>query len=152
VALSTHDAMNTAGRGRRRRSRRASLSEINVTPLVDVMLVLLIIFMIAAPLSTINIPVDLPAVSGERTPRPDEPLVLTLKPDLSLTLDDDTVARDMLGTALDKATSGDKTRRVFLRADKTVSYGELMNLMNALRAAGYLHVALVALATDKAAP
>lgn len=128
------------------------LHEINVTPFIDVMLVLLIIFMIAAPLATINIPVELPAINAERTAQPDEPLVLTLRPDLGLTLDNNPVARDALGAALDKATSGDKQRRVFLRADKTVSYGELMSLMNTLRAAGYLHVALVALEADKAAP
>ena len=135
-----------------RDSEPGELHEINVTPFIDVMLVLLIIFMIAAPLATVNIPIELPAIDAERTPQPDEPLVLTLKPDLGLTLDNDPVARDALGAALDKATSGDRQRRVFLRADKTVSYGDLISLMNALRAAGYLHVALVALEAGKAAP
>ena len=128
------------------------LHEINVTPFIDVILVLLIIFMIAAPLATADIPVELPAVAAERTPQADKPLVLTLKPDLSLTLDNDPVERDTLAAALDKATSGDRKQRVFLRADKAVSYGELMSLMNALRAAGYLHVALVGLEADKASP
>jgi biopolymer transport protein ExbD len=123
----------------------SEVHEINVTPFIDVMLVLLIIFMIAAPLATVDISVDLPAANAESTPRPDKPLFLTLKSDLSVMLDNGAVNRASLGTALDQATSGDKQQRVFLRADKAVPYGELMNLMNDLRNAGYLHVALVGL-------
>jgi biopolymer transport protein ExbD len=128
------------------------IHEINVTPFIDVILVLLIIFMIAAPLATVDIAVDLPAVTAERNPRPDKPLFLTLKSDLSITLDQDAIARSGLGQALDKATAGDKEKRVFLRADKTVPYGDLMVLMNALRNAGYLHVALVGLEAASSAP
>ena len=127
------------------------LHEINVTPFIDVMLVLLIIFMIAAPLATVDIAVDLPASTAQSTPRPDKPLFLTLKSDLSVLVDDDAVGRDDLAAALDRATSGDRQQRVFLRADKAVPYGDLMGLMNTLRDAGYLHVALVGLETDKAA-
>ena len=125
------------------------IHEINVTPFIDVILVLLIIFMIAAPLATVDISVDLPAANAERTPRPDKPLFLTLKSDLSVSLDENTIQRVALAGALDQATSGDKQQRVFLRADKTVPYGELMSLMNDLRSAGYLHVALVGLEADK---
>jgi len=128
------------------------LHEINVTPFIDVILVLLIIFMIAAPLATVDIAVNLPAASAEPSPRPDEPLFLTLKSDLSVALGDRPVAREALATALDQATSGDKEQRVFLRADKAVSYGALMSLMNTLRGAGYLHVALVGLEADKVRP
>jgi biopolymer transport protein ExbD len=127
----------------------SEVHEINVTPFIDVILVLLIIFMIAAPLATVDISVDLPAANAERTPRPDKPLFLTLKSDLSLTLDNDAVTRAALAPALDKATSGDKQQRLFLRADKAVPYGDLMTLMNDLRGAGYLHVALVGLEADK---
>lgn len=123
--------------------------EINVTPFIDVILVLLIIFMIAAPLATVDISVDLPAANAERTQRPDKPVFLTLKSDLTLALDNDTIPRTTLSAALDKATSGDKQQRVFMRADKAVPYGELMALMNDLRSAGYLHVALVGLEGDK---
>ena len=130
----------------------AELHEINVTPFIDVMLVLLIIFMIAAPLATVDIGVDLPAASAQANPRPDKPLFLTLKPDLSLAVDEDIVSRAGLAAALDAATGGAKDRRVFLRADKSVSYGDLMSLMNSLRDAGYLHVALVGLDADKLAP
>jgi TonB system transport protein ExbD (group 1) len=119
--------------------------EINVTPFIDVMLVLLIIFMVAAPLATVDIGVDLPASTTEPQPRPDKPVFVTLKPDLTLAIGDDTVARDALTNALDTATKGSKDERIFLRADKAVSYGDLMTVMNLLRDAGYLKIALVGL-------
>ena len=119
------------------------VAEINVTPFIDVMLVLLIIFMVAAPLATVDIAVELPASTAQPQPRPDKPLFLTVKQDLALTLGNDTIARGEIGNAISAATVGDKSARVFLRADKTVPYGELMEVMNLLRAAGYLKIALV---------
>ncbi|MYZ50529.1 TonB system transport protein ExbD [Propylenella binzhouense] len=119
--------------------------EINVTPFIDVMLVLLIIFMVAAPLATVDVEVDLPSSSAAPQPRPDEPLYLTVKEDLSLALGEDDVAREALAPALERATEGDHEARIFLRADRAVPYGELMAVMNLLRAAGYLKIALVGL-------
>jgi TonB system transport protein ExbD (group 1) len=119
--------------------------EINVTPFIDVILVLLIIFMIAAPLATVDVAVDLPSSTAERQQRPDKPIFLTVKPDLTLAIGDDPVAREALASALDAASKGNRAERVFLRADRAVSYGELMEVMNALRTAGYLKVALVGL-------
>ena len=117
--------------------------EINVTPFIDVMLVLLIIFMVAAPLATVDSPVNLPGASAQPQPRPDKPLYLTVRTDLSLALGNDQVNRDVLPSALEAATNGDHNTRIFLRADKAVPYGEMMEVMNLLRSAGYLKIALV---------
>jgi biopolymer transport protein ExbD len=119
--------------------------EINVTPFIDVMLVLLIIFMVAAPLATVDVPVDLPVSNAQRQPRPDKPVFLTLKADLSLALGDAPVAREDLRAALDAATGNDREKRIFMRAAKSVDYGALMDVMNTLRTSGYLKVALVGL-------
>jgi biopolymer transport protein ExbD len=124
--------------------------EINVTPFIDVMLVLLIIFMVAAPLATVDVSIDLPVSTATPQPRPDKPLFLTVRADATLALGEETVARDALAAALDAASGADKQQRVFLRADKTVAYGDLTDVMNALRAAGYLKVALVGLESQAA--
>jgi len=123
----------------------AELHEINVTPFIDVMLVLLIIFMVAAPLATVDIQVNLPTAKADPTPRPDKPIFLTVKADLSYALGETPVPRDQLGGALQVVTKGDKDMRIFVRADKNVPYGEMMEVLNAMRAAGYLKVALVGL-------
>jgi biopolymer transport protein ExbD len=119
--------------------------EINVTPFIDVMLVLLIIFMVAAPLSTVDVPVDLPAARATPQPRPDKPVYLSVREDFSLAIGNESIASGALGSALAAATNSDREQRVFLRADKSVPYGELMRVMNLLRAEGYLKIALVGL-------
>ena len=118
---------------------------INVTPFIDVMLVLLIIFMVAAPLATVDVPINLPSSNAEPQQKPDKPIYLTVKADLSLAIGDDVIGHDGLAGALDAASGGNKDQRIFLRADRTVPYGELMRVMNELRAARYLKIALVGL-------
>src|ERR1700742_2803172 len=126
------------------------VSEINVTPFIDVILVLLIIFMIAAPLATVDVAVDLPASTVKRQPRPDKPIFVTMKADRSLAVGETPMSHDGLAASLDMATSSDRTKRLFVRADKTIPYGEVMALMNDLRSAGYLKIALVGLESGAA--
>jgi biopolymer transport protein ExbD len=117
--------------------------DINVTPFIDVMLVLLIIFMVAAPLATVDVPVDLPSSTAQPQQRPDKPVYLTIKSDLSITLGDNPIPAGSLAESLDAATGSKKDERIFLRADRSVPYGDVMQVMNDLRNAGYLKVALV---------
>jgi biopolymer transport protein ExbD len=132
--------------------------EINVTPFIDVMLVLLIIFMVAAPLSTVDVHVDLPVSTAKPQPKPDKPVYLTIKQDRTLSLGNDPVPRVQFIARLGEAVGFDRNKRIFLRADQNVPYGELMNVLNAMRDAGYLKVALVGLegvpqpATSQAGP
>lgn len=129
------------------------LHEINVTPFIDVMLVLLIIFMVAAPLATVGVPVDLPASTAPAEAPPDDrPIYLTLQRNLALSLNDAPIASAALGPALDAATGTRRDTRIFLRADQAVPYGQVMQAMNLLRAAGYLKVALVGLDAAQTGP
>jgi biopolymer transport protein ExbD len=121
------------------------LSEINVTPFIDVILVLLIVFMVAAPLSTVDVPVNLPGSSAPPGDRPDAPLWVTVTVNRTLMIDDTPVAADDLAAALDTRSGGKRDTPVFLRADRSVDYGALMQVLDRLRAAGYLKVALVGL-------
>ncbi len=121
--------------------------DINVTPFIDVMLVLLIIFMVAAPLATVDIAVNLPPSSAQPQQRPPKPVYVTLKADGTLALGDQAVSREALADALASASGGNKDERIFLRGDRAVPYGDVMTLMNELRNAGYLKIALVGLET-----
>jgi biopolymer transport protein ExbD len=119
--------------------------DINVTPFIDVMLVLLIIFMVAAPLSTVDLPVDLPTSTAVPQKKPDKPTYVTIKADLAVAIGETAVKRVELVRTLDTSAETDKERRIFLRADRTVPYGELMDVLEILRAGGYSKIALVAL-------
>lgn len=121
------------------------LSEINVTPFIDVILVLLIVFMVAAPLSTVDVPVNLPGSSAAARERPEEPLWLTLTAERVLLLGEATVSKEALAAALDARTGSRREIPVFLRADRSVDYEALMQVLDRLRSAGYLKVALVGL-------
>lgn len=119
--------------------------DINVTPMIDVMLVLLIVFMVAAPLATVDVPVSLPSASGQASTRPAKPVVVTLRPDLSMAVGGQTVDAAQLGGALDQLTEADMARPVYLLADRTIAYGEVMKVMNAIRGTGHQSISLVAL-------
>ena len=108
-------------------------SEINVTPFIDVMLVLLIIFMIAAPLSTVDIPVELPVAVAEAPERPSDPVFVTITEDLSLSVGERATTHDRLYIDIGIATLQKRDTRIYIRADKSVPYGEFMRVMNILR-------------------
>src|SRR5450631_2349122 len=119
--------------------------EINVTPFIDVILVLLIIFMVAAPLSTVDLPIDLPSSTATPQKKPDKPTYVSIKPDLALALGETPVKRVDLVRSLDAMEDASKDRFVFLRADRSVPYGEMMDVPEILRAGGYSKIKLVAL-------
>ena len=119
--------------------------DINVTPFIDVILVLLIIFMVAAPLSTVDLPVDLPSSTAMPQKKPDKPVYVTIKSDLAVAVGENPVKRVDLVRTLDDLPAMAKDHRIFLRADRSVPYGEMMSVLELLRAGGYLKVALVAL-------
>ena len=125
--------------------------EINVTPFIDVILVLLIIFMVAAPLSTVDLPVDLPQSSAAPQKKPDKPTYVSIKSDLAVAIGEAPVKRADLVRTLDEADPN-KERRIFLRADRAVPYGDMMDVLELLRTGGYTKVALVALEVPADAP
>jgi biopolymer transport protein ExbD len=123
----------------------AEAHEINVTPFIDVILVLLIIFMVAAPLSTVDLPIDLPSSTAIPQKKPDKPLYVTIKADLAVAIGETPVKRVDLVRSLDATAASYPDRRIFLRADRAVPYGDLMDVLEILRAGGYVKVGLVAL-------
>ena len=123
----------------------AETHEINVTPFIDVILVLLIIFMVAAPLSTVDLPVDLPSSTATPQKKPDKPTYVTIKPDLAVAIGETPVKRVDLVRSLDAMADASKDNFIFLRADRSVPYGELMEVLEILRAGGYAKIKLVAL-------
>jgi biopolymer transport protein TolR len=136
--------MGTAGRARRgRRSYRGLNSEINVTPFVDVMLVLLIVFMIAAPLLTVGVPVDLPDTQARPMQGDTEPLTVTVKPDGAIFLQETEVELEALVPKLQAIAENGYEERIFVRGDRDVDYGRVMKVMGALNAAGFKRIGMV---------
>src|ERR1700732_2647408 len=121
------------------------LHEINVTPFIDVILVLLIIFMVAAPLATVDLPIDLPSSTAPAQKKPDKPTYVRITPDLAVAIGDTPVKRADLVRSLDAMADSSRDRFIFLRADRAVPYGELMDVLEILRAGGYAKIKLVAL-------
>jgi biopolymer transport protein ExbD len=119
--------------------------DINVTPFIDVILVLLIIFMVAAPLSTVDLPVDLPTSTAIPQKKPDKPTYVSIKADLAVAIGENMVKRVDLVRSLDAMADAGKDRFIFLRADRAVPYGEMMDVLEILRAGGYTKIKLVAL-------
>ncbi|EXU75572.1 MULTISPECIES: TonB system transport protein ExbD [Erwinia] len=124
------------------------MHEINVTPFIDVMLVLLIIFMVAAPLATVDVRVNLPASTSAPQPRPEKPVYLSIKADKQLFIGNDAVTAASLVEKLSAETQGDKSTTIFFQADKSVDYETLMGVMDKLRQAGYLKIGLVGMETS----
>ncbi len=125
------------------RVRRRPMAEINVTPFVDVMLVLLIVFMVTAPLLTVGVPVDLPKTHAQALGQDREPLSVTVKKDCSIYLQNTPVVQDDLVSKLTAIAANGYDQRIFVRGDKSVDYGCVMGLMGLLSAAGFTHIGLV---------
>jgi biopolymer transport protein TolR len=130
-------------RGATRRRRRALMGEINVTPFVDVMLVLLIVFMVTAPLLTVGVTVDLPETSAAPLPGQDEPLSVSVDRAGAIFLQDSAIALEELGPRLHAITERNPDARIFVRGDKVIDYGRVMEVVGAIHAAGFAKVALV---------
>ncbi|MEI9888661.1 MAG: protein TolR [Rhizomicrobium sp.] len=132
-----------------RAGRRRAMAEINVTPFVDVMLVLLIVFMVTAPLLTVGVPVDLPKTQAQTLGAQNEPLSVTVKRDGRIYLQNTPIPQEELVAKLTAIAANGVEQRVFVRGDKAVDYGRVMQVMGLLSAAGFTHIGLV---TDVAKP
>jgi biopolymer transport protein TolR len=131
------------GGRRRRRQKKAIMSEINVTPMVDVMLVLLIIFMVAAPMMTAGVPIDLPKTAANEMPSQTQPITVAVTPEGVIYVDEDVVAEtDLVNTVTAKAANGTEDR-IFLRGDTSANYGSVMRVMGILSAAGFTKIGLI---------
>ena len=142
MAAFLHPAQNRRGR-RRRSGSFKPMAEINVTPMVDVMLVLLIIFMVTAPLLTVGIPVNLPQTRAEPLSNPDEPIVVTINDKGAIYLQETTIGDDALVARLQAITENKPDTKIFVRGDRKIDYGRVMQVMGMIKSAGFTQVALV---------
>lgn len=134
-----------SGRHRRTRRRHAPIAEINVTPMVDVMLVLLIIFMVAAPLLTVGVPIDLPETQAKPLEGDVEPVTVSVRSDGRIFLQDAEVSGEKLVATLQAIAANGLNERIFVRGDRDADYGTMMQIMGRLNAAGYKRIGLVTL-------
>ncbi|HTQ15282.1 MAG TPA: protein TolR [Rhizomicrobium sp.] len=126
-----------------RRGRIRPMAEINVTPFVDVMLVLLIVFMVTAPLLTVGVPVDLPKTRAQALGQDREPLSVTVRSDGRIFLQNTPVSDDELVAKLEAISANGYDQRIFVRGDRSVDYGRVMEVMGTISAAGFTHIGLV---------
>jgi biopolymer transport protein TolR len=136
--------MSSGGGGRGRRRYARPVSDINVTPLVDVMLVLLIVFMVTAPMMTVAVPVDLPKTQAKTLSQDKEPLVVSISAEGRIYVQDKAIRVDELVSKLKAITGANPEARIFVRGDKAIAYGKIMEVMGSISSAGFSKVALVA--------
>jgi len=142
MAMSVGNKARQSGR-RGRRGRAAPMSEINVTPLVDVMLVLLIVFMVAAPLLTVGVPIELPQTQAKSLNTDSKPVTVSVTPDGQIFIGDQPVAFEGLIAAVEAAAENGTEERIYVRGDATAAYGTVMRVMGALSGAGYGRIGLI---------
>jgi len=133
----------SGGRRRGRIDAAAPISEINVTPMVDVMLVLLIVFMVAAPLMAMGVPIDLPKTDAQAMPIEKKPITLTVSPDGALSIEGEPVDMETLVARVDALATDGTDERLYVRGDASVAYGRIMEVMGALSSAGYGSIGLI---------
>jgi biopolymer transport protein TolR len=135
--------LGRGGGGIQHHRRAKPMSEINVTPMVDVMLVLLVIFMVTAPLLTVGVPVDLPKTKAEAMQDPEEPLVVTVNAQGKIYLQETEIAIEALAPRLLAVSNANPDVKIFVRADKNIDYGTVLTVMGELTSAGFTHLALI---------
>ena len=148
--MAGHYTVTGTGRGRRRHSRYVPMSEINVTPFVDVMLVLLIVFMVTAPLLTVGVPIDLPKTKANALSNPEEPLVISINARGEVFIQESPVELVNVVPRLVAITSAKADTRIYVRGDQRVNYGRIMEVMGRVNSAGFTRVALIAQLPDEA--
>ena len=149
MALGSGDAFSHSRGRRRRRGRRGALSEINVTPMVDVMLVLLIVFMVSAPLLTVGVPVELPKTEASAMEEQIEPLTVSIREDGTVFLGESETPFAELGTRLQALGAEVRDKPVYVRADRGAEYGQVAQVMARLQASGFTSIGLI---TDTGVP
>ncbi|TYC52042.1 protein TolR [Rhodobacterales bacterium] len=144
MAMQVSSGQSGGRRGRRRR-RHAPMSEINVTPMVDVMLVLLIIFMVAAPLLTVGVPIDLPETQAKALEGDKEPITISVNSAGEIFIQDTPIAIDEVVPKLEAIAANGYEERIYVRGDQDADYGTMMKLMGRINAAGFKRLGLVTL-------